>query len=95
MSKLCPYKAVEEAMERNLQKPPSVNGRLQTLVDADNTHYGAMSEFSEPSLHEFIEIASRSDAKVLEIGAAYGTPYLVKAFKVRIVSQAKRVGNNR
>uniref|UniRef100_A0A914X203 Methyltransferase type 12 domain-containing protein n=1 Tax=Plectus sambesii TaxID=2011161 RepID=A0A914X203_9BILA len=30
---------------------------------------------------EFVEIASRADAKVLEIGAAYGTPYLMETFK--------------
>jgi hypothetical protein len=89
MSKLCPYEAAEEAVKRNLQKPPSVNGRHQTLADADNNHYGAMSEFSEPDLHEFIEIASRSDAKVLEIGAAYGTPYLVEAFKVGTYSSSR------
>jgi SAM-dependent methyltransferase len=80
-TKLCPSKAAEEAKERNLQMPVASGGRIPTLTDADGTKYGAMTDTFEEQLKGFVEIASRADANVLEIGAAYGTPYLKRAFQ--------------
>jgi SAM-dependent methyltransferase len=40
-----------------------------------------MTNTFEEQLKGFAEIASRADANVLEIGAAYGTPYLKRAFE--------------
>uniref|UniRef100_A0A914W4P0 Methyltransferase type 12 domain-containing protein n=1 Tax=Plectus sambesii TaxID=2011161 RepID=A0A914W4P0_9BILA len=79
--KLCTKKAVEEARERNLQLPEEKNGLILTLTNTDGKKYGGMSNKPLEEFKEFVEIASRADANVLEIGAAYGTPYLMETFK--------------
>uniref|UniRef100_A0A914W786 Methyltransferase type 12 domain-containing protein n=1 Tax=Plectus sambesii TaxID=2011161 RepID=A0A914W786_9BILA len=79
--KLCAQKAVEEARERNLQLPEEKNGRTVTLTGDDGKQYGRMNSELAEEFHEYMEIASRADANVLEIGAAYGTPYLMETFK--------------
>uniref|UniRef100_A0A914W3R1 Methyltransferase domain-containing protein n=1 Tax=Plectus sambesii TaxID=2011161 RepID=A0A914W3R1_9BILA len=79
--KLCAQKAVEEARERHLQMPEEKNGRIVTLTGADGKKYGGMTNKPVKEFKEFVEIASSADANVLEIGAAYGTPYLMETFK--------------
>lgn len=80
--KLDPQKAAEEAKARNLQAPQAAFGRLATLPDEQGNQYGSMTtEETDRDFDEFIEIASHAEASVLEIGAAYGTTYLVEAFK--------------
>uniref|UniRef100_A0A914WY35 Methyltransferase domain-containing protein n=1 Tax=Plectus sambesii TaxID=2011161 RepID=A0A914WY35_9BILA len=79
--KLCAQKAVVEARERHLQMPEEKSGRIVTLTNTDGKQYGGMTNKSVQEFKEFVEIASRAEANVLEIGAAYGTPYLMETFK--------------
>lgn len=78
---LDPHKAAQEAKERNLHIPDVALGRIATLAAADGKQYGNMAVETDKEFEEFLEIASRADAKVLEIGAAFGSPFLMKAFE--------------
>jgi SAM-dependent methyltransferase len=72
--------AAQSAIDRNLQLPPDRNGRIATITDSTSgISYGFMLSTYDSIFDEFVEIAIKH--RVLEIGAAYGSPYLLRSLE--------------
>jgi hypothetical protein len=76
---LNPLRAAEEAQEKNFQKPAGIkvalaSSSLHPTLKEGTTQYGVTCDESEHEFDELMHIVSRPNTKVLDIGAAYGSP---------------------
>jgi len=80
-NRLNPIDSAQLAFDRNLKLPTDRNGRIATITERTrDISYGFMISTYDPVFDEFVQIANKG-YRVLEIGAAYGSPYLLKVLE--------------